>query len=82
MPDVFGLEGITIEDAGDQVVGEIAGDGELAAVEGGVTEAVETFVGFDFERDEVAAGGADVDGRVANLHGFDFPAGAGVSTRA
>jgi hypothetical protein len=76
LPDVFGLEGVAVKDAGDDVVGEIAGDGEFAAVEGGVAQAVEAFVGFDFERNEVAARGADVDGCVADLHRFDFPAGA------
>ena len=58
---------------GSDVVGEIAGDGELAAVEGGVAEAVDAFVGFDLERDEVAARGADVDGGARDLHRCVFP---------
>ena len=59
LPDVLGLEGVTADDAGEDVVLEVGGDGELAAVEGGVAEAIDPFVGVDAEGDEVAIGGAE-----------------------
>jgi hypothetical protein len=59
LPGVLDVEGIAVDEAGDDVFGEVGCDGELAAVERGVSEAVEAGVGFDFERDEVAAGRAD-----------------------
>ena len=70
LPDVFGLEGIAADEAGEDVVGEIDGDGELAAVERGVAEAVDAFVGVDAEGDEVAVGGADDEFGGGDLHGL------------
>jgi hypothetical protein len=47
LPDVFGLEGVAADEAGEDVVLQVGGYGELAAVEGGVAEAVDAFVGVD-----------------------------------
>ena len=51
---------------------EIAGDGELAAVERGVAEAVDALVGLDLERDEVAVRRADDQACGGNLHKLDI----------
>ena len=68
LPDVFYLRGIAADEAGDDVLGKIAGDGELAAVERRVAESVKTFVRLDLERDEVAVGRADDEACVRNFH--------------
>src|SRR4029077_14064762 len=49
-------------------IGEIAGDGELAAVERGVTEAVDGVFGGGFKRYQVAAWAADDDFGVGYAH--------------
>ncbi len=56
--------------AGEDVVLEVRCDGQLAAVEGGVAEAVDAFVGVDAEGDEVAVGGADDEFGGGDFHGL------------
>ena len=67
LPDVLDLLRIAADEAGDDVVGKVRGDGQLAAVEGGIAEAGEALVGLDLQGDEVAARTGDDD-----LGGTDF----------
>jgi len=46
--------------------------GQLAAVQGGVADAGQALVGLDLQRDEVAAGAADDDLGVGDLHGVSL----------
>jgi len=73
LPDVLDLVGVAADKAGNDVVGEIAGDGQFAAVERGVADAVDALVGLDLQGDEVAARAGDDHLRRAD----DQPAGAG-----
>ena len=53
-----------------QVLGQVGGDGEFAAVERGVAPADHPVAGDDLEGDEVAPGTADVDVDLVDGHGF------------
>ncbi len=68
LPDVFDLVRVAADQARDHMVGEVARDGQLAAVERGVAEAREALVGLDLQRHEVAAGATDDDACVGDLH--------------
>src|SRR6185503_1500363 len=70
LPDVFRLEGIATDEARDNVLGEVTRDGQFAAVEGPVAESVNALVGFDLQRDKIAARRSDVDASASNLHRF------------
>src|SRR4029077_5168320 len=48
LPSVFDAARVAADEKRNDVIGEIAGDGELAAVERGVTEAVDAVFGGDF----------------------------------
>src|SRR5258706_4459548 len=48
MPSVFDAPRVAADENRDYVIGEIAGDGEFAAVKRGVTETVEAVFGRDF----------------------------------
>jgi hypothetical protein len=54
LPDVLDLVGVAADQAGDDVVGQIGLDRQLAAVQRGVADAVHAFVGDDLQGDEVA----------------------------
>src|SRR5229473_3761656 len=59
LPSVFDAARVAADEKRDDVIGEIAGDSEFAAVERGVTQAVDAVFGGDFERDKVSAWAAD-----------------------
>src|SRR4029077_5568985 len=48
LPEVFDATGVAADEKRDDVIGQIAGDGKFAAVERGVTEAVDAVFGDDF----------------------------------
>ncbi len=74
LPDVFDAGWVAADEAGEYVLGEVRGDGEFAAIKGGVAEAVDAFICGDFKGDEVAIWGADDEARVGDLHAETFPA--------
>ncbi len=47
---------------------QIAGDGQLASVQSGVAQPVNTLIGFDFQSYEIAARTADNHFRTENFH--------------
>ena len=57
------------------VIGQIAGDGQLAAVERRVAETVDAVLGLELQRDEVAPRAADDDLAAGDLHDVGRPAG-------
>ena len=69
LPDVLDHRRIAADERGDDVLGEVRRDGELAPVQRRVAQAVNALVGFDPEGDEVASGTADNDAASGNLHG-------------
>jgi hypothetical protein len=72
LPDVFDLRRVATDERGDDVVGEVARDGKLAAVERRVADAGEARIRLDLQRDEVAARTGDDDARGGDLgHGRD-----------
>src|SRR5205085_2029324 len=68
LPDVLGLERIAADDAGDHVIAQIARDRQLAAIKSAVAQAVDAFIGLDFERYKISSWRADQHLRVLNLH--------------
>jgi len=56
LPDVFALEWIAPDQAGDKVVVKVRGHGEFPAVQRGVAEAVDALVCRDFQRNEISPG--------------------------
>src|SRR4029453_14634578 len=69
LPVVFDPVGVPSEQCGREVVAEVAGHGEFAAVQGGVAPADDAVIGGDFEGDEVAAGAGDEDVDVDDFSG-------------
>ena len=67
LPDVFDLPGIAPQQAGEDMFFQVGHHGEFAAIQRGVTQAVQALVGADFHGDEIAARAGD-DG----LEGGDF----------
>ena len=68
LPDVFDPPGVAADEARNHVIGQVAGHGQLAAVERRVAEPVHAFFGHDLQRDEVAARTRDDDLRVDDFH--------------
>ena len=68
LPDVFDLVRVAPDQAGDHMVLKVAHHRQLAPVQGGVADAGEAFIGFDFQGDEVAAGAADDDFGAGDFH--------------
>jgi hypothetical protein len=71
VPDVLDLVRVAPDQAGDDMVGEVAGHRQLAAVERRVAQAGEALVGLDLEGDEIAAWAADDDLGAGDLHVFE-----------
>ena len=69
LPDVLDAACVTSDEQRQDVIGQVAGDGELAAVERRVAEPVQAILGLDFHGDEVAPRTARDDPGVRNLHG-------------
>ena len=67
LPSVFDAVRVAADQAWDDVVLQISGDGELAAIQGGIADAAHSVAGFDDQSDEVAAGACD-----DNPSPFDF----------
>jgi hypothetical protein len=53
------------------VIGQVRRNGQLAAVQGRITDAVEAGVGFDFQRDEIAARRCDDDAASSDFHSVE-----------
>jgi hypothetical protein len=66
----------------DDVLAEIGRDGKLAAVKGGVADAVDALVRFDFQRDKIAAGAAHDDPAIYYFHALTVDNGKVVATRS
>lgn len=56
LPQVLGGKGIASDEARQHMLLEVCGDGQLAAIQRGIAQTVQTFVGFNAQRDEVAIG--------------------------
>src|SRR6185437_9579850 len=69
LPRVFNARRIAADEHRNDVLGEISRNGALAAIERGIADAVDALVGFDLQRDEVAAGAGDDDAGGGDLHG-------------
>ena len=69
LPGVFDPVRVPAQQCRGEVVAEVAGDGEFAAVEGGVAPADDAIVGGDLQGDEVAAGAGDEDVDVDDFSG-------------
>src|SRR5215475_11874070 len=69
LPRVFDFARVAVDEKWNNVVSEIAGNGEFAAVEGGVAQPIDSILGREFERDEISAWRADDDFGVSDLHG-------------
>jgi len=69
LPGVLDAAGVTADEELGDVVAEVGGDGQFAAVERGVADADEALVGLDAQRDEVPRGAGDVDLGLGDLHG-------------
>ena len=76
VPDVLELVRVAPDQAGHDVVLQVARHRELASVERAVAQPGQAGVGLDLQRDEVAAGAADDDLGGGDLHGAG-PVGAG-----
>src|SRR5690606_21495343 len=61
LPDILDAMSVATDQAGDEVIGEIAGDGKFASVEGGISQSIHARAGLDPERDEITAGAGDND---------------------
>ncbi len=68
LPRILDAPRVATDQQGNDVLCEIGGDRQLTPVQRGVAETVEAVLGFDFQRDEVAARGTDNDFRVDDLH--------------
>ncbi len=68
LPGVLDGAGVAADEQRGDVVAQVGGDGQFAAVEGGDPEAGEPVVGGDAERDEVAAGAGDEGVGGGDLH--------------
>jgi hypothetical protein len=71
LPDVLDLVRIASDEARNYVLFEIGDDGFFAAIERGITNAVEPLVGHDLDGDEVAPWRADDDLDVGDFHDAD-----------
>src|SRR5699024_7443489 len=60
LPDRLDLRFVPADQGGSDMIAQVGGDGELAAVQGAVAEPGETIGGGDRDGDEVAAGAGDV----------------------
>src|SRR3546814_2939233 len=69
LPDILDPVRVAADQVGDDGVGQVGRDRQLAAVQGRVADAVEAVVGRDLEGDEVAAGAGDDDAGADDLHG-------------
>ncbi len=69
LPGILDLVRVSPEQARDHVLTQVRGDGELAAVQRRIPDAVLTVVGHDLERYEVTAGAGDDYACVGDLHG-------------
>src|SRR5690606_6352894 len=61
LPDVLDPAGVAADQVRNHVVLQVGGHRQLAAVEGGVTQAVDTGAGGDLQGDEVAPRAGDGD---------------------
>ena len=59
--------GVAADEVRDDVIVEIRGHGELAAVERGIAEPVHAGARLDLQRDEIAPGARDDDARRDDL---------------
>jgi hypothetical protein len=69
LPGVLDPGRVAAQQHRDDVVGQVGGDGQLPAVEGGVADPGDPLVRHDLEGDEVAPGAGDDHFRVRDLHG-------------
>src|SRR5699024_2916724 len=60
LPDRLDLRLVPADQGGGDMIAEVGGDGELAAVQGAVAQYDETIAGGDRDGDEVATGAGDV----------------------
>src|SRR5262249_32631430 len=74
LPRVLDASRVAADEQRDDVVREIAGDGELSSVERRVAEAVDAVLRDELQRDEVAARTADDDLAFDDAHSW-FPRG-------
>src|SRR6185437_11467616 len=68
LPDVLGLEWVAADKAGGKVIREIRGDRQFAAVESGVTQAVNALVSVELQGNEIPPRTADQHLGFRNLH--------------
>ena len=61
LPDVLDATRVASDEQRQHVIGQIARDGQLAAVQRRVAEAVDAVLGLELQRDEVASRTADDD---------------------
>src|SRR5437762_2401924 len=67
LPNILDLMRIAADQTGDDVIGEVTGNGELTAVERRVAESGYAVLGLNFQRDEVAPGAGDDHARGSDL---------------
>src|SRR5262249_11528739 len=70
LPRVFDFAGVAADEKRNDMISKIAGDGELAAIQCGVTKTVETGFGGELKCNEIASRRADDDYGVGDLHGL------------
>jgi hypothetical protein len=68
LPDVFDPARIHADDRGCDVVREVRDDRQLAPVERGVADAVDTLIGLDLQGHEIPAGTGDDDSGSRDFH--------------
>ena len=68
LPGVLDAPRVAADEQRHDVIGQVAGDRELAAVQRRVAETVDAVLGHELQRDEVAAGTADDDLGVDDFH--------------
>ena len=67
---------VATDEAGQHVIGQIAGNGKFAAIQCGIAETMDAAAGLNLQRDEIAAGTSDdhagIDNRLrTDVHGLD-----------
>src|SRR3989454_10351005 len=68
LPDIFGLKRVASNETRNQMVRQVTGDRKFAPVQSAISEPVDSFVGVDFESDEIPSGGTDKDFGVFDFH--------------
>jgi hypothetical protein len=68
LPDIFDLRCIATNQARNHMVFQVRHNGEFPAIERGITDAVETIVSGDLQRNEVAARAGNYNVRMTDLH--------------